>query len=335
MKCPKCGHDQPDDALKCQRCGIIFTRPGAPRIPVKPTAKIPAKPLIVTTVLPNMQLSSRPSLLTMLGVLFTILIIVGILWWLYNTEGLPVLGGSYISDTGFALYPPYEWAMLTKDNYLAFFESEGNKFPEQLRPYIANNKIEVGFIKLLDEKTFSPSVNVTLTEINMPVLDEEAKDEAVKVISEEFSKVVDNYELLKAELLEIDKTTSLRLLSRATVDIKVKEGQTEYFTTPRGKKRVTGRSPDQWSSYTLKFEQTFIRAKNKAFIVTCTALESQYQEYKPKFDNILSSFRVIDRPPRFGIIMMGAIQGGLYMMLASLLLYLITGIVRLFKPSAI
>jgi hypothetical protein len=26
MKCPKCGHDQPDKSIECERCGIIFSK---------------------------------------------------------------------------------------------------------------------------------------------------------------------------------------------------------------------------------------------------------------------------------------------------------------------
>jgi hypothetical protein len=79
--------------------------------------------------------------------------------------------------------------------------------------------------------------------------------------------------------------------------------------------------------------QTLIPGRNRAYIITCTALDSQYPEYRRPFNRAIESFRVLERPPRFGSIVMGGIQGGLIGALGYLLYYIVSAVIALVKRS--
>jgi hypothetical protein len=67
----------------------------------------------------------------------------------------------------------------------------------------------------------------------------------------------------------------------------------------------------EFARHTLKFRQALVPGRKRAYVVTFTALEKRWDELAPVFQRILDSFRVLQRPPRFGPVLNGAAIGGL------------------------
>lgn len=324
MKCPKCGNEQPDIFSQCQKCRHIFRR-----ISVAEASRPLTDPVTTQNNYPPPE--TRPigliSASAVLLVLFS-----AALWWLYTPEGLPVPEGSFINARHhFAITLPSGWITLSPENYDEMFKLYGTKFQENLRQGLTQRKIENGFMKISPEGEFSPSVNIVVVQSELPPLDEDQKEEAAKAISGEFAKTFDAYTLEEKELVEIDELRSLRLVSKASVKFLIAESKPIYQQTLPDRQTVTGHTPAEWKTYDLKFIQVLVPGKKKGFILTCTAEATQFPQYRSAFNNMIDSFRVIERPPRFGSIVMGGIQSGLIGGIAYLLYYFVTGIVRLLR----
>jgi hypothetical protein len=317
MVCPKCGHEQPDVFSQCQKCRFIF-----PAAPLNQSKRV----LHATTGSASGAFT-HPAVV-MIGALTACVILGMALWWLNSTEGLPQLDGSYENSANrFAMLAPSDWTVLTSDNYQELFDKLGDRFPRMLREGLAARKTEVGFMKILENAEFSPSVNVVVMKTEMPELDEEQLAEGAKVLSEGFRHVLDNYKMERSELITVDELTSAQFTSRGSLKLRVDvtaPAENDGFS-------VGGRS--EWKPFDLQFVQTLVPGKGRAYIITSSALVDQYPEYKKNFDGIVESFRVLQRPSRFGAIVMGALNGGLASALAYLLFTVLMQIVGLFKKE--
>jgi hypothetical protein len=246
-----------------------------------------------------------------------------ILLWLFLPEGLPVPDGSYINQKNhFAMTAPTGWMILTSDNYKEIFEKLGDRFPKSLQHGLEQQNIEMGFLKPLDEPDFSPSINVVVINAEIPDLDESQKDEATKALTAEFTRVLESYKLESSELTTVDELTSLQFISRAGLKVKTADAQQTYTENSMGWRSYSTQTPAQWQTYDLKMIQTLVPGRKKGYIITCTSEASKFQVYKAAFDGAIESFRVTQRPARFGPILMGGIQGGLIALLGYLLYYL-------------
>ncbi|MBI3577990.1 MAG: hypothetical protein HY089_01100 [Ignavibacteriales bacterium] len=325
MKCPKCGNEQPDIFSQCQKCRYIFRK-----ISVAEASRPLTDPVATQNNYPPPPETRPISLISGSAVL--LVLFSAALWWLYTPEGSSVPEGSFINTRHrFAITPPSGWITLSPENYDEMFRLYGTKFQENLRQGLTQRKIENGFMKILPEGEFSPSVNIVVVQGEMPPLDGDQKEEAAKAISGEFAKTFDAYTLDEKELVEIDELTSLRLVSKASVKFLIAESKPIYKETIPGWRTVTGHTPAEWKTYNLKFIQTLVPGKKKGFIITCTAEANQFAQYKSAFEHMIDSFHVIERPPRFGPIMMGGIQSGLIGGIIFLLYYFATGILRLLR----
>lgn len=321
MTCPKCGHEQPDVFSQCQQCRYIFPRPSAN-----------VRKHFFGSVSATAGSSNGPSLLALIGALVTVLVLGAALWWLNSPDGLPLPDGAYINEKqGFALSVPAEWIMLTAENYEEVFRKLGSRFPKPLQEGLSQRKIEVGFLKLLENADFSPSVNIVVVQSAMPELDEEQKEEAATALTAEYKRLMEKFQMEESELITVDELTSLRFISRASMKFKVTESEAIYKETVPGWQTAIGHTPEEWKSYDLKFIQILVPGKRSSYIITCTAEASQYPQYRRVFENIIESFRVMEHPSRFGAILNGAIQGGLIGALGYLLYYIFMSLVALFK----
>jgi len=321
MICPKCGNEQPDVFSQCQKCRYIFPASPAnvPKRTVRPTPQASA------------GMSSHPAIV-ILGSLFVALILGLVLWWLNSPEGLPQLEGSYVNtENQFAMLAPSGWMKLTADTYEAFFDSLGDRFPKMLRQGLASRNIEVGFMNILPESEFSPSVNVVVMKTEIPALDEAELAEGAKVLSEGFRSMLDNYVMERSELVTVDELTSAQFTSRGSLKVRVQKSETESVENYSGQRRSNSGRSYEWKDFEMKFVQTLIPGKGRSYILTSSALTDQYPQYKREFDSIVESFRVLHRPGRFGAITMGALNGGLVAALGYLILVAVMRIVGLFK----
>ena len=226
---------------------------------------------------------------------------------------------------------PNGWIILTPDNYQEMFRKLGDKLPKSLQEGLSEHRIEAGFMKLLQEPNFSPSLNVVVMETEVPELDESQMEEASRVLSAQFKRVLDSYKLEKTEFITVDELTSMHFSSRAGLMLKVTDSQPSYVQTlPSGRTRRVG-TKEHWRTFDLKITQTLVPGKKRAYIITCTAEAQQYEEYKRTFEKSIDSFRVLQRPARFGPIVMGALQGGLVASMAYLLYFVMMSMIAFIK----
>jgi hypothetical protein len=320
MTCPKCGNEQPDVFSQCQKCRYIFPRQSAnSSTNVNSPVSLPSA-------------ESKPSLSAFFGALASLIVLFAALWWLHAPEGLPLPDDPYMNEKHhFAMSVPNGWIILTPDNYQEMFQKLGDKLPKSLQEGLSERRIEAGFIKLLQEPDFSPSMNVVVMDTEVPELDESQMEEASRVLSAQFKRVLDSYKLEKTELITVDELTSMHFSSRAGLTLKVTDSKPSYVQTlPSGRTRTVGK-PEHWRTFDLQMTQTLVPGKKRAYIITCTAEAQQYEEYKRTFEKSIDSFRVLQRPARFGPIVMGALQGGLVASMAYLLYFVIMSIIAFIK----
>ncbi|OGU27866.1 MAG: hypothetical protein A2X66_05685 [Ignavibacteria bacterium GWA2_54_16] len=311
--CPKCGNEQPDVFSQCQKCRFIF--PSSPANQTKRFARSATSSASGPLAHPAVVI---------LGALFVSILLGFALWWLNSPEGLPPLEGSYENAANrFSMLAPPDWVVLTSENYQELFDKMGSRFPKMLRDGFSAQQTEVGFIKVLENADFSPSVNVVVMKTEMPELNEEQLAEGAKVLSEGFRRMLDNYRMERSELITIDELTSAQFTSRGSLKMRVERAGTEGSSGGSGSSELR--------SFEMQFAQTLVPGKGRAYIITSSALIDQYPEYRKRFDGILDSFRVLQRPSRFGSITMGALNGGLASAMAYLLFTVLMQIVGLFK----
>jgi hypothetical protein len=147
---------------------------------------------------------------------------------------------------------------------------------------------------------------------------------------EVFTGMLDSYKLEKSELTTIDELTSLHFASRAVMKMKVTEGKGFTETRP-GRGTITHEAPAVWKEFDLRLTQTLIPGNNRAYIISCTAEASQFPRFQHTFENAIESFRVLERPPRYGPILTGALQGGLTAAMLPLLFYIVMGVITLVR----
>jgi hypothetical protein len=316
VTCPKCGHEQPDVFSQCQQCRHIF--PSTPR---------QAVPIDNSASPSSISSSSGPSIPAFISALIGALVLGVALWWLWTPEGLPLPEGSYVNEKHqFAIASPPGWVALSRDNYKEILEKIGNRLPKSLQDGLSNRRIEVGFVKLLEEPDFSPNINVVVMQTEVPELDEKQLAEGAEVLSAEFKKVLDSYKLEKSELISVDELTSAQFSSSGTLKVRVADAKGPVNELPPGAPAYMDETPSHFVAFDLKLSQTLVPGKKRGYIITCTSDAKQSLEYKRAFDEAIDSFRVLERPSRFGPILMGGIQGGLLAALAYLLYFIVTSL---------
>jgi len=317
MKCPKCGHEQADVFSQCQQCRYIF-------IPADRSAKGEGTQI---SLAPS-PAPRGPSITALLGAIALAILLGTLLWWLWSPEGLPLPDNAYVNQKHhFAMASPPGWIALSQDNYHDMMQQLGNRLPKSLQDGLSSRRIEVGFIKILDEPNFSPSVNVVVMQTEMPELDEKALQEGSEALSEEYKKVLNSFKMESAELVTVDELTSARFNSRGELKLNV----APVAAQEPGPATFVDPSTAQWRTFDLRIIQTLVPGKRRAYIVTCTSEAQQSKEYKRAFDDVVDSFRVLERPSRFGPVVMGGIQGGLITALAYLLYFIVTALAALIR----
>lgn len=321
MTCPKCGNEQPDVFSQCQKCRFIF-----------PSPQQSSPKAISSSPTPFAAIQSQSSVVSILGALAGVLVLGALLLWLWSPEGLPVPENSHINKKhAFAMTAPSGWVELSPDNYEEAFARLGDKLPKSLRDGLSTRRIEVGFVKLLDEPNFSPSINVVVMNTEVPELDEKQLAEGAQVLTGEYKKILDSFKLEKSELVTVDELTSAQFSSSGSLKLKTAEAKGAMQETAPGWNTYKEDVPAQWRTFNLKLSQTLVPGKKRAYIITCTSEGVQNQEYKRSFEDAIESFRVLERPSRFGPIVMGGVQGGLVTALAYLLYFIIASLIAIIR----
>ena len=303
--CPKCGVRQPE-AISCAACGIIYAkydpaRNSTPEAPLPPPLKQPG---------------TGPLEISIIAVL--VVVIASVLWWLNFPQSKALPDGAIVNQKShFAYAAPPDWLTITPQNYDKVMTEIKGHFPSDLRALISNR--HPGFVASHLKSPegadgFSPNFNIIVIDTkgkNFPALTESEKEQATKVISAELSRQLKGYKLLESNLVEVDGITSLQLVGQAELSLITKPAQPIQSVTRYGFKTFQGYTPEERKSFNLKVIQTMVPGKGRGYIISSTfdvADGSQGDELNRK---VADSFRVLERPPRFGPILMGALNGGL------------------------
>ena len=311
MNCPNCGHVQPDGSLECRYCQIIIakwkpreTRPPLPDAP-RPAILSPD----TSTPRPRVKFDS-----VVVGSLAGMLLCGLALWWVLAPSTNPPAADAYVNHQyRFAMSPPPDWIMLTRDNMKQIMDEYGDAFPDAMRSIMHENKnMAAGFFKLGKSKQdFSPSANVVIIAGNLPPINESAKEEASSELAKQFSSLLEDYRQESVEIVEVDGLDALEIVSVGSIKFKIGGPQYEDVQDAWGGTWRQKVSDGEYATRRLKFRQLLVPGRKRAYVVTFTALEKRWDDSATTFQSVLDSFRVLQRPPRFGPVLNGAIIGGL------------------------
>ena len=303
--CPKCGVRQPE-AISCAACGIIYAKYDPARNGT-PETSLPS---------PVKQPGTGPVEIGIVALL--VVVIVSVLWWLNFPQSKALPDGAIVNQKShFAYAAPLDWLTITPQNYDKVMAEIKGHFPSDLRALISNR--HPGFVASHLKNPegadgFSPNFNIIVVDTkgkDFPALTESEKEKATKVISAELSRQLKGYKLLESNLVEVDGITSLQLVGQAELSLITKPAQPIQSISRYGWKTFQGYTPEERKSFNLKVIQTMVPGKGRGYIISSTfeaADGSQGDELNRK---VLDSFRVLERPPRFSSIMMGALNGGM------------------------
>jgi hypothetical protein len=327
MKCPKCGNEQADGWLSCQKCHIIFARWNGEAAPVpRPPAAgqpIPAQPAAAAeprrapTMFENrppepsrsaatapVAAAPRPS--GWWAYLVLLLPFAAGLWWLVNPRGLAIEPGSFLDGREqFAIRAPAGWLTLTRENFDAIVLQYGSRFPGQFTQALGDANVAVSFVRFGPMAEFAPSMNVVLLNQALPAINEKSKLEAARAFAEGYKSVLAEYRQEMVRIIHVDKLRALEITSTAA----------SPFRLPASGENTT---------LYLRYRQVLVPGKNRGFILTFTDTVDAGDESAADFQGALDSFRVLKRPARFGSIVNGGLFGGLL----GGLLYALGGLLR-------
>jgi len=341
MECPKCGNEQSDGWLSCQKCHIIFSRwkpdaAAAPRPPAVPPRDDGAPQAPDAAARPATLFGDRPPepprTPTLFGdkpaepprplgpepvpvaperqagwpVFLALLLPLGLgLWWMLNPRGRAIEPGSFRdADKQFAIRAPEGWVALTRDNVQAIVSQFGSELPAQVTQAMASPGMAVSIVRLVQPGQFAPSLNVMVVKGVPPPINEKSKQEAAKAIADGFNALLSDYKQESVKIVTKDKIRSLEILSTAASPFRL--AASEELSPP-----------------VLRYRQLLVPGKKRTFIVTCTD-GSDAGGSDAAFRRALDSFRVLQRPPRFGPVLNGGIIGGLL----GALFYALAGLLR-------
>jgi hypothetical protein len=225
-----------------------------------------------------------------------------------------VAPGSYVSQQHrFALYPPPDWVLLTRENMAAIMEEYGASFPKALRPLLQQNKNMAAAFFQVGEAAgqFAPSANVVVIEGTIPPIDDAAREEAARELARVYEPVLEDYRQESVEITEADGLTALEIVSVGTLEFKVADAQYDYVENEWGWRQREKVADEEFARRTFRFRQVLVPGKKRAYVLTFTALDRRWEESADAFQRILDSFRVLKRPARFSPVLNGAIIGGL------------------------
>lgn len=312
MQCQKCGHPQADGNLECEKCGVIFAKLLNAGLPPGKTAAASdryAPPDLFAAA------EDKPPA-SLISLLAALLVIAGALWWLNFPSGRSASDATHVNkEKGFALRPPEKWLALTAGNYEDILKPYQDRFPAEWRKMIAQAKFEIAFVQIPEkEGQYSPSLNIIAMPLkgSLPPLTESEREVATKAISGELGKAISTYQLSGSRITEVDKIKSLEIVGTASMRFVLSPAVPIYSERGAfGFRQVIGQTEAVIHELELKSVQTFVPGRRFGYVVSCNFEQSDPGDAEATCRRTLDSFRVADRPSRFGNITMGALNGGL------------------------
>ena len=314
MQCPKCGFEQPDGTVECGKCGVIMAKalrsPARPASPSPPAAApLPGSPIPSSETGPE----KRPAPLVLIAFLLAAVIVMA--WWLNYPRPGDVPDGAYVNmKHRFALSAPPDWLLITPGNFKQIMAEYKDRFPRDFQTIAANPGFEVSFVRMpATAEEFAPSLNVVVMPLkqNLPPLTESAQHEAAKVITTEMGKTPEDYTMESSSIVAVDGLASLQITGTASLAVVLEPSRPVMSEKGAfGLQHVAGHTQAVSKTFILKALQV-VPGRKRGYVISFTAEASSFPDVAPVFQSVTRSFRVMERPPLFGPVMMGALNGGL------------------------
>jgi hypothetical protein len=333
MTCPKCGLVQPGERADCPRCGLVFAkwRAGAPA-----SAAAASPPRALAPGAPSGGSGSS-------GVLPAVAAAV-VLGALALIAAVPPSGGALPAgaevrkDDGFALAPGPEWIALTRDNLRSLAEKSSGRLPDSLVDAFRNLGAEaqpaVSFIRMGGEG-FPPVVNVVAMKGRPGPLDARAVDEASATLQRRYRTFLPDFTMKPPERVTVDRLASARLEGAGTLRTKLSGAVARGGTwDPTLRTYRYDVQAAQVREDRIRFVQYLVPGGEHGYVVTFTLPGAAEGERDGEETRILGTFRVLDRPPRFGYVARGAAIGGFVGGLMGIVATLVRGRLRRAAPFA-
>lgn len=252
--------------------------------------------------------------------LLFLLAVIGTGWWLNFPSLSDLPAGAYLDPkNGFAVKAPADWLMITPDNYRTIVDQYRDKIPRELSRLIGSGKpgFAVSYLKIpASETEFAPNFNLSVIDTkgkNLPALTENEKSEAVTAISREFARQLPTYRLLDSRIVPIDGVDSLQITGEAELTVVTRPASPIYSAPGAfGLRQVTGQTEAEKQTYKIKAIQTMIPGKKRAYALNFMFDNLKTPEMEKVHAEVLAAFSLRERPPRFGAIVMGCLNGGLF-----------------------
>lgn len=312
MLCPKCGHAQADGSPECASCGVIFAKLRGVATDV--TAAPDTTPADDVAFAEHARDAGESGPAWWSGA--ALLLVLGALWWLNSPSGGKIEQGHQIVDgKGFAYKPPKDWMALSNANFDQIMKPMRGKIPPGLRGFFDRKSFDTMYVRLPDkEGEFAPVFTVTAKPFKgaIPELTEAEKDKATAVLRQSFGGLSDDFKIERSEIRGIDGIKSLQVALALVIRIPASFAQamTEQGTADSDAGALTA-PPVGDAEIRLRASMTVTPGRHHGIVFTCMHSEEDPYGAEAVCRQTLESIRVTDRPPRFGGVTMGALNGGL------------------------
>lgn len=173
---------------------------------------------------------------------------------------------------GFALTAPADWIKYSPAQIPDAMRRLGERVLPSAARLDSSLNLVVGFFQNVQEGAFASSVNLVVLNSPPPPIDAQGRDEAAKQTAALYQKYLPGYQFERAQIVEVDKLAAILLVGQATIE--------------RPQKRQ------------VQIIQYLIPGKNHTYLLSFSREAGAQQQQL--FSQIIKSFRVLDRPPRWG-----------------------------------
>ncbi len=317
MNCPKCGFEQPDGTIECSKCGVIIAKALNPRSaatatpprqpvspPRQPAAAAPAPaPAPASSVPPQAQAMGKSE--PMAVFVFVLFLALAAAWWINSPLSAKVPAGLQVyKNDAFALSAP-NWGEFTREKlkdpmFNLRYQSTGSNLPNIMGDLFAKNPtIKTMFVKLSERgEVIVGVVGVIVEPLARGLrLDDAEKDKLVDKVVQSAKNTFPNYQMDSASLVEVDGLTALQVTGSSAIGAST-PAQVVMGIDAAGRERgAVGVIPEVKRTLDGKVYHVLVPGNKYAYLIEGAG---SAEDITPVFKSVVDSFRVMDRPARFG-----------------------------------